>query len=1525
MKEIDKKLSISKAKSPSNIEKKSDAAAKPPRPTVVGIGASAGGLAALKILLGQVPENSGIAFVIVVHLAPEQDSYLSELLQPYCAIPIQQVQAEVTLEPNQVYIIPPGVNLDTIDSHLRISKLEEERRHRAPVDHFFRKLACSHDSNAIAVILTGTGADGTLGIQEIKNQGGLTIVQDPAEAEYDGMPLSALSTGIIDLILPLRAIIENIIAFIEIQPRLFTPDDDTEDARPILKKILTLVRSKIGSDFTRYKQSTIMRRIRRRMQLSHLEELNDYLALLQDEPEEIAALANDLLINITSFFRDQSVFEEFERKIIPNLFKDKQASDSVRIWSVGYATGEEAYSLAMLLVEHASTLQSPPQIQIFASDLHEHSLKKAREGLYPGDIETDVSHARLNRFFHKENASYRIKSEVRDLIVFSPHNLLVDPPFSKVDAIVCRNVLIYLQRSLQPAIIELFHYALKPQGYLVLGTAESTNQSDLFVTENKANGIYQKLNIPTRELRLPVFPLTRQGKTNEIGQLLLTGNSSSYSALHQRLLERYAKPSILVNTENKIVHLSSNVGRYLIHPGGIPTTTVFKVVHEKLQGELCSLLHIVAERSQPCISRPVKLEIDGKLREVIIQALQDDKDKSGAFTLITFDERDPSKDEEASQDDRKYSDIASRELEVELNLTKRRLQTAIDEYEISQEEMRASNEELQSANEELRSTLEELETSKEELQSINEELQTANQENRHKVAELGQLSDDLQHLMAATHIATLFLDRKLRILRFTPQIGELFNLRSVDRGRPLSDLTHRLHYGELIDDAADVLQQLIPTEREVEDTKGNWYLARMRPYRTADDHIDGIVLTFVDITARKASENALRESEARYRALFEAMDEGFCVVEQTGSDIAETDFRILAVNPAFQKLTGLPDYSGQYLKDVAPQQLVFWRDIYHRLNSQAETTRFECPKSIFNRNLEVYSFRLPDIHSPHLAVLLKDIQQQKCNEAALKESARRDAFRLALSDALRTTRAPDEAKKISCRMLGEYLNINTLTYIELDSQGQVVSENGYVEPDVHAPQNFYPWLHNTETHQKFFNGQILHEEDTSELPPLASTQQSINRSFGVRAYVSIPILQEQQLLAALHVAHSEPRHWSEADITLIREVAERTCNAIERARAEQAIHQRELQLREAARCKNEFMAVLSHELRNPLAPILNALYIIENGKPSKEAADTAHIILKRQIGLMAGLVDDLLDITRIEQGKIQLKTRPIELNKLVARTVKDHASIFENGEIHFNYMPAKKEIWINADENRLSQAIGNLLQNCAKFTPAKGSTSISLSTKSKSALIRVADTGVGMSAELLENLFQPFIQGETNLDRSKGGLGLGLALSKRLIELHKGSITAHSDGPGKGAEFEILLPQVSPEKSQAPIEPSDAQKTIGRILIIEDNIDSANTLRDVLQLSGYDTSVTYDGATGIQLIHEQLPAIVICDIGLPGTNGYEIARHVRTDKSLDNISLIALSGYAMSEDIDRAIQAGFNYHLAKPAEISELEEIFNRI
>jgi two-component system CheB/CheR fusion protein len=1318
------------------------------RPTIVGIGASAGGLDALKQFFSSTPSDSGLAYVVIVHLTPEHPSMLADLLQPFVAMPVQQVTANVAIEADNVYVIPPGRNLSTIDSHLRLSDIEAQRRNRAPIDHFFDTLAQTHGEHCVGVVLSGTGADGTVGISMIKERGGLTIAQEPGEAQFDSMPQSAIATGLIDLVLPVREMPAHILRFMRIQPRIELADDlkdQPKHDRQVLHHIFGQVRARAGQDFSRYKQSTVLRRIRRRMQLHQIEQLGDYLELLREDPAEVHALADELLITVTQFFRDPETFGHLEKEIIPGLFQDKSGGDRIRVWSVGCATGEEAYSIAMLLLEQAARQDNAPQIEIFASELHEGSLKRAREGLYPDTIEAYVSPERLRRFFVKEDGIYRVRKEVREVVVFAAHNLLKDPPFSRLDLVICRNLLIYLQRETQDKVIDLFHYALKPGGLLWLGPAETIDRTALFQPESKRDCLYRRRNVPPPEPRLPVFPaMRRQRQWVEIGAAQHEP-APSYGALHQRMVERWAPPSILVDQDNRIVHSSEHAGRYLRVPGGEPSANVFKLVHEALRIELRAALHAAAERGEPVRTDPIALSLDGKQRHVVLQVRPSQDAELGGLGLVIFDEMDVDESGPASQ-----HNVAAEE-RSELDRTKERLRTVIEQYETSQEEMTAANEELQSTNEELRSTLEELETSKEELQSMNEELQTVNQENRHKVEELSQLTSDLNNLMAATDIATLFLDRELRILRVTPRAGQLFHIRNRDRGRPLTDLRRLVAYEQLEEDARSVFETLTPVQREVQGEDGDWYLTRVLPYRSATDHIQGIVITLVEITQLKDAELALRDSEERFRALVTASAQIVWTTDAAGQVVEDS--------PSWRAFTGqtIEQWRGEG-----------WADAVH----------------------------------------------------------------------------PDDRARV------------------LDN-----------------------W-----------------QRCTAEEQPLNIEFRLQHRSGGWR--------------------------WTHVRAVPLRDGAGRVrgwvgmCTDItERKRSEETLLADD-------RRKDEFLATLGHELRNPLAPMRTAMELFKELLPAAPEIRRLSAMIERQVEHLTRLVDDLLDVARIKSGRIKLQRSHTDLRGLVRAAISDLRGSIEAAGHRLSTDQANELLYVDADEVRLVQVFTNLLHNAIKYTPAGGDIAVTTRREHGDAVVSIRDSGIGIAPEMLTQVFDLFAQGARDPERAPSGLGLGLTLVRRLVELHGGSVDAHSAGPGKGTEIIVRLPLAAQRREQRSSDatakadnlPRAAKTTAAqrRVLVVDDVVDIATSLALALELAGHEVRQAGDAKQALAIVDGFAPDVVILDIGLPDMDGYALARALRERPATADARLIAVSGYGQEDDRDKSAAAGIDYHLAKPADLKEL-------
>ena len=836
--------------------------------TVVGIGASAGGLKALQDFFETLPSNTGVAYVVITHLHPEHESYLAELLQRHTRMPVNQVTGLVGVEKDHVYVIPPNRRLVMNDGQIDTAEFNEPRGQRAPVDYFFRSLARGHP-NAIGVIFSGGGTDGAVGVKAIKEEGGLLMVQHPDEAEYNSMPLAAIATGLADVVLPVKKLAEKLVEFTRFTPPLPAEADElTEQQLDLMRRILAHVHTRTGHDFSQYKRSTLLRRIQRRMQLYGASTLETYLETLRQNASEATALFNDILIGVTSFFRDRESWEQLSTRVIPEILSHKEKDETIRAWTIGCSTGEEAYGMAILLFEALDKLESRPRIQIFASDLDENSIKYAREGLYPTAIEADVSAERLQRFFTLEGNHYRIRREIRDVVLFTHHSVLRDAPFSRLDLIACRNLLIYLEREIQNTVFDIFHYSLKPGGYLFLGLSESLDSlPDLFQTVDKVHRIYRTKPwdrehpyVPSLPLSLGVSakaPLYRQPyaprphSVNEIPRL---------TEEHAQALEVHAPPSVLINEHYAILHVSETAGRFLIQPSGPITTELLKLIRPELQLELRTALLQVFEKNQAVLTSPIPVKFNGHPHRVILSiqprfhVTENGKrqEKRAIVFFLEDDQEEPVRYPAPAEAGTKHALV--RQLENEVRRLREQLQASIEQYESSSEELKASNEELQSINEEYRSATEELETSKEELQSVNEELLTVNNELETKLEEISRSHTDLQNLMSATEIGTLFLDRELRIRHYTPGMRELFNIMPGDRGRPIKHLTHTLRYNLFLDDAAEVLRSLIPIEREVQGEAGGWFLLRTRPYRTTDDRIDGVIFTFVDITRIKQAE-----------------------------------------------------------------------------------------------------------------------------------------------------------------------------------------------------------------------------------------------------------------------------------------------------------------------------------------------------------------------------------------------------------------------------------------------------------------------------------------------------------------------------------------------------------------------------------------------------------------------------------------------------------------------------------------------
>jgi two-component system CheB/CheR fusion protein len=823
---------------------------------IVGIGASAGGLKALESLFAHLPTDTGMAFVIVTRLAPGRESILPAILSRFTQMTVFTAVDGAAIEANRVYVCPPDRVLTVKHRKLHLGAVNPEL-HRYPIDQFMVSLAEDCGEAAVGILLSGGGSDGTLGIKAIKDHGGLTIAQgrDGSPPPQSAMPDAALAAGVVDLVLSVDAmgprLAEYARSFVPMQAEAAAAESQETSAPPnVLKIISDILLNRLGHDFSSYKPKTFMRRVRRRMQVLQLEDVDDYVARLRANGEEVALLFRDLLIGVTSFFRDPSAFSALEEQVVPRLFEGKGANDAVRVWVPGCATGEEAYSIAILLREWMDAHHALPKVKIFATDIDEAAMLYARNARYQSTALANVSAERLQRFFIRDDIGYTVRKDIREMCVFSTHNLLRDPPFSRLDLVSCRNLLIYLGGEAQAYVLPILHFALKPGGFLFLGTSENVSQHpDLFAAIDKKQRIFQRRELLTGPVTLPPFMRHNQGSIAGLDRKAVSTSASLAAMVGMRVMERYAPAHVVVNREGDVLYYSARTGKYLEPAAGVPNRQLLAMARKGLRLDLRAALREAMETRRPVERARLNVNLDNgaQLINLTVEPLGDG-DQEPLFLVLFQDVPEPATGGETAAPTDKESQVVER-LEQELRDTRDRLRLTIEEYETAVEELKSSNEELQSINEELQSTNEELETSKEELQSVNEELNTVNAELNAKVEELDRVNADLRNVFEATQVAIVFLDRNLVIRSFTPAATAIFNLISTDRGRPLTDIVSNIaELGDLRRDIQTVFERGSLVERRVSHKDGRrHYLMRILPYRTDKTAVEGALVTFVDI------------------------------------------------------------------------------------------------------------------------------------------------------------------------------------------------------------------------------------------------------------------------------------------------------------------------------------------------------------------------------------------------------------------------------------------------------------------------------------------------------------------------------------------------------------------------------------------------------------------------------------------------------------------------------------------------------
>lgn len=1342
-------------------------------PAMVGIGASAGGLNSLLDLFQAIEPGIGFAFLIAQHLSPDHDSKLAEILANTARLPVIEAREGMAIQADHIYVIPPDADISVSVGCLNLQRRHGRPSPHLPADHLFLSLARELGKKAIGIVLSGTGSDGAKGLKAIKTGGGIAFAEDPSSARFDGMPRSAISMGCVDYVLPPKEIARELT---NLGQRAGTAAGDLETLairQQDLKQIFRVVLVTCGLDFSQYKRKTILRRLMRRMALNKIHSLSDYLALLQNQPTEVEALCQDFLIRVTAFFRDPETFRGLTREVFPRLLQGRSPNDPIRIWVPGCATGEEAYSIAMALIEFLDEKKVSIPIQIFGSDINSQAISLARAGRYPENIRLHISEKRLRRFFIRADAHYQVIPAIRESCVFAEHNVAQDPPFSKLDLISCCNLLIYLDPELQRHVMSTFHYALNPGKFLALGPSENIGPqgSHLFEPLNKNWSIYVRKNVPGRML------LNFGGKEQRTLQpektLTETAAPLQNPGLVQRqadniLLARYAPAGVLIDDDLNVLQFRGHTGQFLEHQQGSASLNLKSLTQTYLFIELSEAVQETRSTGQSVRRENIRIRTDGKERYVQFEVLPlNDAEGTAQFFLILL-ENSPSRLPIHAPADwlRRISSVLTRqvgllfksaqaggqfqfsELRRELDATQRHLQSVIEAHKAGQEKLRSLEEELLSAHQEFQSTNEELETAKEELQSANEELATANEELRVRNHELSQVNLTLKNaqefneaILGTMRDALVVLDRDLRVKRANRAYFEMFRTKPeaiqnnclYDTGNGLWDRREIKESLQIVSQGGRTLEdyEIIQAHPEIGER-----ILNLSAYKLlGEDHLnDLILLTIQDVTERRSIEAALRQRSE--------------------------------------------------ILDQAHEAVLMWE--------LGGTVRY------WNRGAEeLYGYKRSEAIGKISHTLLKT--ERGISSEEFERILARD--RQWVGEVVHTTR--------------------TGKRIIVDSRNTVVVQRNK--------------------------------------PPL--------------------VLETNR------------------DITERKDIEE--------------------SLREAHRQKDEFLAMLAHELRNPLAPVRNGLHILQRANPDKTPVKQIHAMMDRQLTKLTRIVDDLLDVARITRGQIELREETIDLVPLIVHVLEIVRYQLDSRQHKLALDLPGRPLFVKVDPTRMEQVVENLLANAAKYTPPGGHIEVSLHIVNDEAVLRVRDDGRGIGPEALPHIFDLFVQAERGLDRMEGGLGIGLTLVRRLVELHRGRVEAKSAGLGLGSEFLVYLPlwqgiDESPQDITAL--QSEMVLVPRRVLIVDDNHDAAESTALIVSASGHTVEVAYDGPMALNIAANFKPEVALLDIGLPGMDGYELARRLRSLPGMEKALLVAISGYGTEDDRRASEEAGLDCHLVKPVD-----------
>jgi two-component system CheB/CheR fusion protein len=1447
---------------------------------IVGIGASAGGLESLERFFGAMPSDSGMAFVVIQHLSPDFKTLMAELLARHSEMMIALAVDGEPVQPNHVYLLPPGKELEVRGGRLRLS-LKEPRALPQPIDVFFRSLAMDAGPRAVAIVLSGSGSDGSHGIVAVKAAGGTVLAESPDTAAFDGMPTSAAATGVVDFVGAPHRLAAHLAGAEVVQP----PADDVPERLPgpddPLSQVLGLLDEQFGLDFSRYKVTTVGRRLERRVGLKGLPDMAAYVDELRADPAEQSSLYHDLLIGVTRFFRDPEAFAFLEKQVIPELIARVPASEQIRVWVAGCATGEEAYSLALLFHEQLTRAGRPANLKVLATDMHRSSLDAAALGIYGRDQLAHVDPDRRARYFVETQTGYQVSPELRQLVVFALHNVMKDAPFTRMHLISCRNLLIYLRPDVQKSVLSLFHFGLATGGILLLGASESVGAlSHEFPTLNERWKVFRK----RRDIRL-VEPLSlATGRAlPERGSPLEAPRGQRVDpqllASYDRLLDRFMPPSFLVDDNARLLDSFAGAERLLRPKGRRPTPNLLDMLEGDLRTVIAGALVRVTRERAPVTCPNVLVDEGGssRLYQVRLEIVQQPRGDQ-SHVLITleqaanedFEKRNPIGEVSVAQASHEHV----QSLEGELSYAREILQSTIEELETSNEELQATNEELVASNEELQST-------NEELHSVNEELYTVNAEYQTKIEELQQLNADIAHLLEGTEVGTVFLDRDLRIRRYTERIGRVFRIQDRDLGREIRDFSHTLQRPSLMEDIELALKDGRVTEAEVRDERGTPHFLRILPYRTGGrgrgesaEHelrpISGVVLTITDISALDKA----RERLAQLSAIVEHSEDAILRKDLDGT--------IVTWNRGAERLYG---YTAEEAigKDVR---------FLCAADGKRDVDRYLAAIRRGERIEHVETMRVRKDGKPvDVSITISPVLDDEGRVVAASAIARDIT-------ALRSVQRELEQREEQVRQL---LDSTAEAIYGVDTRGICTFCNpacvrllGYQAPSDLIGKNVHDLIHRMSS-----SGCEKACKLTSAFRgggPGHSSDEVFWRADGTcfaAEYWSHPVQQHDALVGAVVTF---------LDIT-------------ERRQAEEEV-------RAASRRRERFLALLSHELRNPLAAVLNAVRVVSSGAGAREVQDKARSVIDRQGRHMARLLDDLLDVSRITSGKFELRKERVRVEDAVTAAIEAVEPILREHDLKLSTELPRAPLYVDGDNARLQQVVANLLTNAARYSPSPSRVELSLRTEGDFAVLSVRDWGVGIEPAFLPRIFDLFAHSDPSAPRaSNGGLGIGLALVRRIVELHNGSVEAKSAGSGLGSEFIVRIPcstAVAEQKSQPPSSTSEAC----RIVLVEDQPDAREMMKILLELRGHSVVAVGDARGAIEVIGRERPDVAVVDIGLPELSGYDVARAVRETNK--RVFMIALTGYGSQADVRAAEEAGFDAHLTKPAEPERLFRLLAR-